>query len=318
MSRVMLGLLAALLAGGGAYQLLAAFPGQQSPREVRDAFRPLRLSVPGFVGFDSPLERARKRLLHIAGRRVPDRLSRPDDRALDVALVGIVLASAVVGSLAGLLLFASWPPALVSGACAATFPLGARGLRQEAIRLENAQAWPALIEEIRLRTGSLGRSVPQALFEAGRRAPRDWRPAFEAAEREWLLSTDFERTLTWLRSLLNDPGADVLCEALAVGHELGGPSLGQRLEALAEDRAGELQGRKDALARSAGVRFARRFVLLVPLGMALAGLSIGTGPSAYQSGAGQLAASAAVVAVTACWAWSARLVKIPQEPRIFL
>src|SRR5206468_11126340 len=48
------------------------------------------------------------------------------------------------------------------------------------------------------------------------------------------------------------------------------------LAALAEDRTQDLQGRKDARAKQAGVRFARRFVLVVPLGMSLAGLSIGT------------------------------------------
>ena len=48
-----------------------------------------------------------------------------------------------------------------------------------------------MIEEIRILTGSLGRSVPQALFEVGRRGPEELRPAFEAATRHWLVSTDF-------------------------------------------------------------------------------------------------------------------------------
>ena len=36
-------------------------------------------------------------------------------------------------------------------------------------------------------------------------------------------------------------------------------------------------------AKQAGVRFARRFVLIVPVGMAVAGLSIGTGREAYRT-----------------------------------
>ena len=64
-----------------------------------------------------------------------------------------------------------------------------------------------MIEEIRILTGSRGRSIPQALFEVGRRGPVELRPAFAAAQREWLLSTDFDRTLKVLKDRLADPTA---------------------------------------------------------------------------------------------------------------
>ena len=80
-----------------------------------------------------------------------------------------------------------------------------------------------------------------------------------------------------LKRQLADPTADATCETLLVAHELGGTDLDRRLEALAEDRRQDAHGRKDARAKQAGVRFARRFVLIVPLGMALAGLSVGNG-----------------------------------------
>ena len=65
------------------------------------------------------------------------------------------------------------------------------------------------------------------------------------------------------------------------------------------------------------MRFARRFVLVVPLGMTLAGLSIGTGRSAYQTGLGQAAVVAGLVAVAGCWAWAGRLLRLPEEERVF-
>src|SRR5690606_8070553 len=113
--------------------------------------------------------------------------------------------------------------------------------------------------------------------DAARRAPEELRPAFAAAEREWLLSTDFARTGAVLKTRLADPTADAACETLLVAHEVGGSDLDQRLAALIEDRVQDAQGRKDARAKQAGARFARRFVLVVPAGMALAGMSIGTG-----------------------------------------
>lgn len=223
-------------------------------------------------------------------------------------LLGLALAYGLFG---GLL------PGLVAGAFAASFPIGsARGRRQRR-RQHSRDAWPRMIEEIRLQTGSLGRSIPQALFEVGRRGPEMLRPAFAAAEREWLLSTDFPRTIASLKQRLGDATADSTLETLLVAYEVGGSDLDHRLSALAEDRVGDLQGRKDAQAKQAGVRFARRFVLVVPLGMALAGLSIGTGRQAYQTTAGQLAVTGGLAAIAACWAWAGRLMKLPEEDRVF-
>ncbi len=65
------------------------------------------------------------------------------------------------------------------------------------------------------------------------------------------------------------------------------------------------------------MRFARRFVLVVPVGMALAGLSIGDGRAAYRTPAGQLAVAAGLCAVAACWAWAGRLLRLPEERRVF-
>lgn len=178
-------------------------------------------------------------------------------------------------------------------------------------------AWPRLLEELRILTSSLGRSIPQALFEVGRRAPDELRPAFLAAQREWLLSTDFGRTLQVLKGQLADPTADTVCETLLVAHEVGGTDLGRRLDALIDDRVQDTQGRKDARAKQAGARFARRFVLIVPAGMALAGMSVGTGRSAYQTSSGQILVVVAIGLVIACWVWAGRIMTLPPEERVF-
>jgi tight adherence protein B len=179
------------------------------------------------------------------------------------------------------------------------------------------ESWPRIIEEIRILTTSLGRSVPQALFEAGRAAPEPLRPAFAAARREWLLSTDFARTVSVLKAELADPTADAACETLLVAHEVGGTDLDRRLEALIEDRILDVQGRKDARSRQAGVRFARRFTLLVPVGMALVGMSIGEGRAAYATPMGQLLVVVGIAAVVVCWLWAGRLLALPREERVF-
>ncbi len=214
-------------------------------------------------------------------------------------------------------LFGAAVPALTAGAFAGGVPI-ASSRRRRAVRIAVAQeAWPRMIEEIRVLTGSLGRGIPQALFEVGARGPVQLRPAFEAAQREWLLSTDFGRTVTVLKSQLVDPTADAALETLVVAQQLGGASLDRRLEALAEDRRVDVQGRKDARAKQAGVRFARRFVVIVPVGMALVGLQIGDGRAAYATPAGQVATMAAIASIMVCWIWSDRLLRLPAERRVF-
>ena len=137
---------------------------------------------------------------------------------------------------------------------AATFPLASYRVRRRARRAAAMDAWPRLLEELRILTSSLGRSIPQALFEVGRRAPEELRPAFAAAHREWLLSTDFARTLRVLKANLADPTADAVCETLLVAHEVGGTDLDRRLEALdRRPRAGHAgsQGRAGEAGRRA-------------------------------------------------------------------
>jgi tight adherence protein B len=119
-----------------------------------------------------------------------------------------------------------------------------------------------------------------------------------------------------LKDHLADPTADAACETLLVAHEIGGGGLDRRLGALVEDRTQDLQGRKDARAKQAAVRFARRFVLIVPVGMAVAGLSIGTGRAAYETPLGQLAVVLGIAAVVVCWLWAGRLMRLPEEERV--
>lgn len=258
-----------------------------------------------------------------ARRRARHRFSREwlvQAGLVDVRPAEFISVTAALFTLGALLAFAVFGgvlPSLVVGGFAASFPVASSRARRAARRATAQDAWPRMLEEIRIQTSALGRSIPQALFEVGRRGPVEMRSAFDAAQREWLLSTDFERTLAVLKSRLADPTADATCETLLIAHELGGSDLDRRLDALVEDRVLDTQGRKDARAKQAGVRFARRFVLLVPLGMAIAGMSVGNGRAAYATAEGQILVVAGVAMVAVCWLWAGRLMKLPEEQRVF-
>jgi tight adherence protein B len=232
-------------------------------------------------------------------------------------LTAVILVLAGLGAVAAFAVFGGPLPALATATFAGSFPIASYRARRISRRAAAMDAWPRLLEELRILTSSLGRSIPQALFEVGHRSPPEMRPGFEAAEREWFLSTDFPRTLRVLKAALADPTADAACETLLVAHEVGGADLDRRLEALIEDRIQDTQGRKDARAKQAGARFARRFVLVVPAGMALAGMSVGTGRAAYQTPTGQALVVVAIAMVVVCWIWAGRIMTVPEEQRVF-
>jgi len=239
-----------------------------------------------------------------------------DVNAIEFIAVSLVLATG--GAMIGFGLFGGILPALVLAVFAATFPASSYRVRRQARRQRSHEAWPRLIEQIRVQTGSVGRSIPNALFEVGCNGPQELRPAFEAAHRHWLLTTDLRATLNVLKGLLADPSADMVAETLLIAHELGGSDLSPRLAALAEDRRQEVQGRKDARARQAGARFARLFVLAVPAGMAMAGLSIGNGRAAFGTPLGQAIAVFALLIVILCWVWAGRVMRLPETKRVFV
>jgi tight adherence protein B len=253
-----------------------------------------------------------------SGRRASDWLAQAGVGDVGVREFAVVTAALVaLGAVGGVAMFGGAVPALVLAGCVGAAPIASYRVRRQLRQAAAQEAWPRLIEEIRIRTSSLGRSVPQALFEAGERAPASLRPAFAAAQREWVLSTDFERTVAVLKDALADSTADAACETLLVAHEVGGSDLDRRLEALIEDRVIDVQGRKDARSRQAGVRFARRFVLLVPLGMALVGMSVGNGRAAYATPWGQTMVVVGIASVVGCWVWAGRLLRLPEEQRVF-
>jgi tight adherence protein B len=259
----------------------------------------------------------------LAGRRrLRDRLDEwlvqaglDETRPSEIA--GVLVLLFAVGAVGAWMVFPGALPPLAGGLFAGSFPVAVARSRREQRRASAREAWPRLIEEIRIKTASLGRSIPQAVIEVGQTAPASMRPAFEAARREWLISTDFERSLAILKVRLADATADTVCETLLVAHEVGGNDLDRCLTALIEDRIMDVQGRKDTRSRQAGARFTRRFVIAVPIVMALVGLRIGDGRAAYATPSGQLLVVVGLAMMALCWVWAGRILRLPDEHRVF-
>jgi len=224
----------------------------------------------------------------------------------------------VAGTIIGYSVFGTATAALMCGVFLATFPVsGYRKRRQQRLR-DIQDAWPRLLDDIRLQWASIGRSLPAAMERAGDRGPRILKPAFTAAHQEWILTTDFERSLKVLKARVSDPTADLIAETLLAAHQIGGSRANNRLAALADDRRRDLHYRHDARSQQAGARFARAFVLIIPAGMAAAGLAIGTGREAYQTSSGQIITVTALAMVMGCWFWAGKILRLPRAERVFV
>ena len=125
------------------------------------------------------------------------------------SLVAAIAVLALMGFTFGIVLFNGIIAGVLLGMFAATVPVGVARIRHEQTINLAHQEWPSLIEEIRLLTGSLGRSIPQATFEVGLRSGDGLRPAFEEAHREWTISTDFNRSMRVLKAQLAHNTADI-------------------------------------------------------------------------------------------------------------
>lgn len=236
--------------------------------------------------------------------------------AAPLGLAGTVLGAASAAAAIATVTIGGWLVSAIAAVGGGATPIAAARWRRTTRRELAQEAWPALLDEIRLLTGSQGRPVPNALFQAFTHAPAELRPAFEEAQRTWLLGTDFADAVSVLKRHLADPTADAALETLLVAHEVGGSSLPRRLEALIDDRRAEVHHRRDARAKLAGVRVARRFVLLVPLGLAAVGLRLGDGAASYRTATGQLLVALGIALVAVCWWWAGRLLQLPLTRRV--
>ena len=158
-----------------------------------------------------------------SSRRIDEWLAQAGLATVDRRQLGTLTATLFVGgALTGWVLFGGVIAPLCLGLFAASFPPASSRARRQRRRAEAAEGWPRMIEEIRLLCGSLGRPIPQALFEVGRQGPAELRDAFITADREYRISTDFERSVAILKEQLADATADATCETLLVAHQLGG------------------------------------------------------------------------------------------------
>ncbi|MDA8195869.1 MAG: hypothetical protein M0019_01430 [Actinomycetota bacterium] len=172
--------------------------------------------------------------------------------------------------------------------------------RSERLRKDCATEWPNILSEVHLRITSLGSPIHHGLYSAAKSAKSTLREAFDSSERAFAITNSIELALDELYKNLPFTTTFRVTEALKVVLEVPGGDIGGIILDLKDDLEREARAQTEFEARLKGVKFARNFVVIVPVAMLLAGASIG-GFSSYRTLTSILVLSVSAVVVLCCW-----------------
>ena len=222
------------------------------------------------------------------------------------------LAILALGSLLTMLATGSWLLASLGGLFGVLLNYLTRQSESSAIHDQLLEGWPNVIDEVRIRVCTLGEAIPHALFSAAQSFGEKASSVFERSRIAWNLTGDFYLVCKQIADELADQRSTAVLQTMVLLHELASTSTESRLKRLREDRSWDLAAAKEANASMAGAIFARRFVLVVPIGMALAGAAIGGGRQSFQTPVGITLSAVALGLLLLCWIWSTHLIGLPK------
>lgn len=199
-------------------------------------------------------------LLVLTGSREPRRPSRTRRAVLNPApAVGAALAG---GSLA-LIVTAVPVFACIAAIASAGLPSLVHRRRARASRMARAQAWPGVLDDVTSAVRA-GLNLPEALAQAGTRAPDDLRSAFATFETQYRRTGDFSAALEEMRRMVDDDVFDQLVQSLSIARTVGGHDLTQVLRSLGTFVRADVQIRGELLARQSWSVNAARMAVAAP------------------------------------------------------
>ena len=228
-----------------------------------------------------------------------------------ISLALLAAAAAISIWIAGLI----WYMALLFG-FAATL---CAGLRWKQIRrrraLELAESWPAYLEQTRAKMLTSSRSLPYVIFEQTSVASPFLSELIQRGRREFENSGNLEKALktVWLAGD-NEEVTNYICNALCATLGSTSSQIQNQLSAISGTVRSRNELKQETNSRLSGVRTARIFILVIPAGMALAGLSFAGSVKPFLTAASISQILAALLLLATCWYWSTKLMHFPAWP----
>lgn len=210
--------------------------------------------------------------LLVATRRAPRRRASSIRRLLDEAghtavsrtsLVAALVGSGLASGVTGLLVTGMPMIGLLASAMGAAAPLLVVRRRRAARLRANRAAWPDVVDDLASAVRA-GLSLPEAVVEAGTRAPEGLRAPFSRFADDLRVDGRFAIALDTLKAALADPVADRVVEALRVAREVGGADLGRLLRDLSDSLRAQARLRDEVAARQSWTVTSARLAIAAP------------------------------------------------------
>ncbi len=227
------------------------------------------------------------------------------------SLAVVAMAGLACAWLAGF----TWKPAFSLGiAFAVGLYLRHRQVKKRR-QSELPSSWPWYLERVRSKMLASSRSVAYVFFEEDVPDFQFLGKLLHEGRREFENSGNLTKSLETVWEMgEGEETTSYVCESLL--DTLGSTSsqIENQLAIISSTIRSRNELRQETHSRLAGVRTARTFIVIIPLGMALAGVSFAGSLRPFLSPSSLLQLLAGLAITVLCWYWSSRLMAFPSLP----
>lgn len=227
------------------------------------------------------------------------------------ALAATALVSALCIWLAGLIWYLA---AAVGIFASATLYLRSQQIRRLR-RSELASAWAGYLDQTRAKMLTTSRSLSYVMFEQDSAASPFLAELMQHGRREFENSGDLEKALhaVWYAGE-DEEVTNYVCSALCDSLGSTSSQIENHLSLISTTVRSRNELKQETKSRLAGVRTARAFIVIIPIGMALAGFSFAGSISPFLTPVSIVQMLTALAILTLCWFWSNKLMTFPAWP----
>ena len=229
--------------------------------------------------------------------------------------LGLLSTTALVSTLCIWLSGLAWYLAASIG----IFTSAALYLRSQQIRrlrrLELAASWTGYLDQTRAKMLTTSRSLSYVLFEQDSASSPFLAELIQQGRREFENSGDLEKALqaVWYAGE-DEEVTNYVCSALCDSLGSTSSQIENQLSLISSTVRSRNELKQETMSRLAGVRTARAFIVIIPIGLGLAGTSFAGSISPFLTAASVVQMLTAMAILTLCWFWSNRLMTFPAWP----
>lgn len=176
--------------------------------------------------------------------------------------------------------------------------------------------WPILLDQTRSTMLASRRALQYVIFDQGYLGSKFLAELILVGKKEFERSGDFTSALLNIKNKAGDPCTTEVCTALIAAIGASTAQIESQLTNIVTSITTRNELANEANSRLAGVRMARLFIILIPAGMALVGVSFAGSVKTFETPMALLQELTALFILSICWFASNLLMKFPKLPSL--